>query len=120
MVWLTGAATVIWFIFMTVLSHQTGEVTAKTGSRATRILKGIDEALLRTAAHICCFLILTVLLLTTLRLAGFTVIPGVVACVLWAWGDEWTKQFVAGRHYELIDTVKNLIGVGLGCLSLLV
>ncbi len=62
----------------------------------------------------------TVLLLTTLRLAKMPVLPRVLFAILWAWGDEWTKQFVSGRHYELIDTANNLTGVGLGCLVLLI
>lgn len=120
MAWITGAATILWFFLMTYLSHQTGDGTARTGKRIVSILKGLDEAFLRTAAHIGCFLILTILLLTTLQLAGAPVLPGVIGAVLWAWGDEWTKQFISGRHYELIDTAKNIIGVGLGCLVLLI
>ena len=120
MAWITGVATILWFILMTYLSHQTCDGTARTGKRIVGLLKGVDEAFLRTAAHIGCFLILTVLLLTTLRLATMPVLPGVLFAVLWAWGDEWTKQFIAGRHYELTDTAKNLTGVGLGRLVLLI
>lgn len=119
MVWITGTATILWLILMTCLSHQTGDGTAETGKWIMGLLKGVDEAFLRTVAHIGCFLILTILLLTTLRLAGVPVLPGVIGAVLWAWGDEWTKQFISGRHYELIDTAKNIIGVGVGCLILL-
>ena len=99
MAWITGVATILWFILMTYLSHQTGDGTARTGRWITGVLKNVDEAFLRTAAHIGCFLILTVLLLTTLRLAKVPVLPGVLFAVLWAWGDEWTKQFISGRHY---------------------
>ncbi len=120
MVWITGVATILWFILMTYLSHQTGDGTARTGKQIMRHLKGMDEAFLRTVAHIGCFLLFTVLLLTTLRLMKISVLPGVIVAVLWAWGDEWTKQFISGRHYELIDAAKNLIGVGLGCLVLLI
>ena len=120
MVWITGAATILRFILMTYLSHQTGDGTARTGKRIVGLLKGVDEAFLRTAAHVGCFFILTVLLLTTLKLAGTSVLPGIVGAAIWAWGDEWTKQFIMGRHYELIDTAKNLTGVGLGCLMLLI
>lgn len=52
MAWITGTATILWLILMTYLSHQTGDGTAKTGKRIVGLLKGVDEAFLRTAVHI--------------------------------------------------------------------
>ena len=119
MEYITGMMALLWFIFMTFLSHQNGKDTAKTGRWFTNLFKGINEAFLRTIAHMGCFCVLTILILITLRIKKLSIIPGIVGVSFWAWGDEWTKQLVPGRHYELIDTAKNLIGVALGSAGVL-
>jgi len=65
---------------------------------------------LRSAAHFVIFFILTIL---SFWCFGFL---GVAGAVVWAVLDEVTKIPVPGRHYSFKDVMKNMVGVCLGVL----
>ena len=116
-------ATVLWFLFMTYLSHQDGEHTRKTSrelaDRLTFLQKDRDllNGRLRSAAHVVTYMILAVLLGITLALGGAPL--GALGGVLvWAWLDEATKHWIPGRHFSWWDVGLNCIGTGLGCIAL--
>ena len=69
---------------------------------------------LRSAAHFVIFTILTIL---SFWCFGFL---GVVGAVVWAVLDEVTKIPVPGRHYSFKDVMKNMLGVCLGVLLVIV
>ena len=121
--WLAVVLTIIWFIFMTFLSHQDGEGTARASGRLMRLFWFLEPQQIemvsgwtRKGAHIFCFMVLTMLLLGALYLAKLRGWLGVVALCVWCFFDEWTKRSIPGRHYSTIDVMLNLIGVLLGWL----
>ena len=69
---------------------------------------------LRSAAHFIIFFILTIL---SFWCFGFL---GVAGAAVWAALDEVTKIPVPGRHYSFKDVMKNMLGVGLGVLIVIV
>lgn len=109
-----------WFSLSTFLSHQPGESTARTSRGLARKLSWMNtdtESLnghLRSAAHFIIFFILTIL---TFWCFGFF---GVAGAVVWAVLDEVTKIPVPGRHYSFNDVMKNMVGVCLGVLLVIV
>lgn len=117
------AAPVAWFVFMTYLSHQNGEETAKASEWLMRLFWFLDESRVemvsgwtRRGAHVFCFTVLTVLLLIALRLANMHVWLGVLAVCVWCFFDEWTKRSIPGRHYSTFDVMLNIGGVLIGWL----
>lgn len=115
------AATITWFIFITYLSHQDGEGTAKASEHLMRLFWFLDDEYIETVsswtrrgAHVFCFMVLTILLLTVLRMARLHTWMGVVGLCVWCFLDEWTKRSIPGRHYGTFDVMLNLIGVMLG------
>jgi len=123
-VWFWAAATGAWFVFMTCLSHQTGQQTSRVSRTLAEelhpLLPAADterlNALLRKTAHVVVFGVLTVLLAATLH-AGkaqhWRPAAGAVL-VLWCWGDEATKRGVPGRHLSWLDVGLNGLGMVLG------
>ena len=116
-------ATIIWFIFMTYLSHQNGEETARASSRLMQLFCFFDDGQVeivsswtRRGAHVFCFMILTVLLMKLLRIAKLHAWIGVMAVCVWCFFDEWTKRSIPGRHYSTFDVMLNVAGVLLGWL----
>ena len=114
-------ATIIWFIFIIFLSHQDGTETALASQRFMKLFWFLKEDQLeivsgwtRKCAHIFCFMVLTVLLTETLRLLKMRIGSGVATICLLCFLDEWTKQFVSGRHYSTLDVMLNLLGVLIG------
>ena len=120
-----------WFSLSTFLSHQPGESTARTSRGLARRIRGVFhshrcgseaehddvESLnghLRSAAHFVIFFILTIL---SFWCFGFL---GVAGAVVWAVLDEVSKIPVPGRHYSFKDVMKNMVGVCLGVLLLIV
>ncbi|MCD7892581.1 MAG: VanZ family protein [Erysipelotrichaceae bacterium] len=109
--------TIIWFVFMTYLSHQDGEHTGKMSRSIAELFIGhygdIEELniKLRKLAHIFVFFILSVLVLLTVK-SWYVLI---VLCV-WAFVDEATKPWIQGRHFSLFDVSLNLVGVVIGLL----
>ena len=115
--------TIIWFIFMTYLSHQDGEGTARASSRLMRLFWFLNDeqiqlvsAWTRKGAHVICFLVLTILVLAALHLIKLHAWIGVSAVCVWCFFDEWTKRSIPGRHYSTFDVMLNIAGVVLGWL----
>ena len=116
---------VLWFCFMTWLSHQNGNDTTKTSRHLAESLGSIFHGRdlhqlngkLRREAHIVVFAVLTVLVLLTM-MAGKIEGRWIAVCqiCLWVWLDEATKPLVQGRHFQWMDVGLNLIGVGIGSL----
>ena len=117
------AAAAAWFVFMTYLSHQNGEETARASERLMRLFWFLDEGQVeivsgwtRRGAHVLCFTVLTVLLVMALQLANMHVWLGVSAVCVWCFFDEWTKRSIPGRHYSTFDVMLNIGGVLIGWL----
>ena len=116
--------TVLWFLFMTWLSHQDGEHTSKASMELAEHLTGVFKFLktdrdvlngrLRRLAHIFLFFGLTLLLGATLSAASKPLWPGIAAAVVWSWADERTKPFISGRHFGWFDVGLNLLGTAIG------
>lgn len=111
--------TVLWFIFMTCLSHQDGEHTAKTSRNLAEKLSFLDidvrilNGKLRRAAHVAVFAVFTILFGITLWIGGY---PhwAAIGVMLWGYIDEATKPLIQGRHFSWVDVGLNLIGVVIG------
>lgn len=124
MVWLGMTATTAWFVFMTWLSHQSGEKTSRASRMLAedlgKLLPSEDperlNALLRKTAHVVVFAVLAVLSLLTWQAAGKRPAGyGIwAALLLWCLGDEATKRMVPGRHFSWLDTGLNVLGVLVG------
>lgn len=118
--WFWAAATAVWFVLMTVLSHQdgphTGEVSRTLAQELRPLLPAVDqEALnrtLRRAAHPLLFGGLTVLLGITLHTgeAQYSRVVAFGILLLWCWGDEATKRGIPGRHFSWLDVGLNALG----------
>ena len=102
-------AAVVWIVFMTALSHTPGE---KSGAESRWLARttGVDEAVLRRAAHVFLFLVLG---LFAAEGWGWT---GVAVAAVWGLVDEATKVWIPGRHFSWIDVGLNLIGCVIGLL----
>ena len=70
--------TILWFLFMTYLSHQDGEHTGRTSRELAEKLSFLDSDInilngrLRRLAHVVVYAVLTVLLAITLKLGGYS------------------------------------------------
>ena len=111
--------TILWFLFMTYLSHQDGEHTGRTSRELVEKLSFLDSDInilnsrLRRMAHVVVYAVLTVLLGTTLELGGHS--PWLAAgTIVWAWADEATKPLVQGRHFSWLDVGRNVLGIAIG------
>ena len=111
--------TILWFLFMTYLSHQDGEHTGRVSLELAEHLRFLDADMndlngkLRRAAHIVVFAVFTLLLGLTLRLGGLPLGWLLVAAV-WNYVDEATKPWIQGRHFSWFDVGLNLVGTLLG------
>lgn len=111
--------TILWFLFMTYLSHQDGEHTGRVSLELAEHLRFLDADMndlngkLRRAAHIVVFAVFTLLLELTLRLGGLPLGWLLVAAV-WSYVDEATKPWIQGRHFSWFDVGLNLVGTLLG------
>ncbi len=112
--------TVLWFIFMTYLSHQDGEHTGKASLGLAKKLKFLGSNInklnshLRKTAHVFLFFIFILLLNITLKSMELQIGYGVIVAVFWAWADEKTKLFIKGRHFSWFDVCLNVLGIALG------
>lgn len=123
--------TVVWFVFMTWLSHQNGNDTGETSRHLAEELGGLFGSVditelngkLRQVAHTVVFAVLTVLVLTTVCVGGGSwraVVIAVVVLLFWAWCDEYTKPLmeklglIPGRHFSWYDVGLNILGVVIG------
>ena len=112
--------TILWFLFMTYLSHQDGEHTGRTSRELAEKLSALDfldsdinilNGRLRRLAHVVVYAVLTVLLGTTLELGGHSSWLTAGAIV---WADEATKPLVQGRHFSWLDVGRNVLGIAIG------
>lgn len=113
------AFTILWFLFMTYLSHQGGEHTGRTSRELAEKLSFLDSDMnilnsrLRRMAHVVVYAVLAVLLGITLKLSGHS--PWLtVGAIVWAWADEATKPLVQGRHFSWFDVGLNVLGIVIG------
>lgn len=114
--------TILWFLFMTYLSHQDGEHTGKTSRELAEKLSALDfldsdinilNGRLRRLAHVVVYAVLAVLLGTTLELGGHSQWLA-AGTIVWAWADEATKPLVQGRHFSWLDVGRNVLGIAIG------
>ena len=101
--------TILWFLFMTWLSHQDGEHTSRTSLELANHMKhwfpvrdiGKLNQQLRRAANV-----------STAAMAA-----GLILAVFWGWADEATKPMIQGRHFSWFDVRLNWMGTGIGILA---
>ncbi|MDO5337433.1 MAG: VanZ family protein [Eubacteriales bacterium] len=111
--------TILWFFFMTYLSHQDGEHTSRASRDLAEHLRFLDTDIndlngkLRRAAHIVVFAVFTFLLGLTLDFGGASLKWMIIAAV-WSYVDETTKPWIQGRHFSWFDVGLNLIGTAIG------
>lgn len=116
--------TVIWFLFMTYLSHQDGEHTSRTSRDLVKLLfhshnVEIINAYVRKAAHIIVFLVLSLLSGFTMFLFETTNLYLIPLQLIWAYLDELTKRTIRGRHFSWTDVLLNMTGVLIGNMILI-
>ncbi len=119
--------TILWFLFMTWLSHQDGEHTSRTSLELANHMKhwfpvrdiGKLNQQLRRAAHVILFAVFTILLTGTLHSAPYQQPPWQRADPgsLLGWADEATKPMIQGRHFSWFDVRLNWMGTGIGILA---
>lgn len=121
MLYLFIILTVIWFIFMTYLSHEDGEHTSKTSLRLAKLftflgddIKEIDRYL-RKLAHIVVFAVFAVLFCITVRIANLPVWT-MSLVYIFTIVDEATKPLIRGRHFSIYDVMLNIAGTSIGVL----
>lgn len=100
-------AAVVVFIVEVVLSHTPGDRSGAESKTLSR-LTGIKEVLLRRAAHVALFALLS--LFAGLGFGWY----GIGFAALWSFVDETTKPLIPGRHCSALDIGLNLIGVAVG------
>ena len=111
--------TILWFVFMTYLSHQDGEHTGRTSRELAEKLSFLDTDVnvlngkLRRLAHIVVFAVLMILLGMTLRIGGMP-LRWLLTVVVWSYVDEATKPLIQGRHFSWFDVGLNLLGTVIG------
>lgn len=116
--------TILWFLFMTYLSHQDGEHTGRTSRELAEKLSFLDSDInilngrLRRLAHVAVYAVLTILFAITLKLGGY--FPCLTAAtIVWAWADEATKPLVQGRHFSWFDVGSNVLGIAIGMIAVI-
>ena len=111
--------TILWFLFMTYLSHQDGEHTGRASRELAEKLSFLDSDInilngrLRRLAHVVVYAVLTVLLAITLKLGGYSLWL-TAGTIVWGWADEASKPLVQGRHFSWLDVGRNVLGIALG------
>ena len=120
--------TILWFLFMTYLSHQDGEHTGRTSRELAEKLSALAfldfdinilNGRLRRLAHVVVYAVLAILLGTTLALGGYSV-RLTAGTIVWAWADEATKPLVQGRHFSWFDVALNVLGIVIGMVIVVV
>ena len=107
--------TILWFFFMTYLSHQDGEHTSRASWDLAEHLHFLDSDInnlngkLRRVAHVVVFAVFAFLLGLTLEFGGASFKWMLIAAV-WSYVDEATKPWIQGRHFSWFDVGLNLIG----------
>ena len=125
MLYLFICLTVMWFIFMTYLSHEDGEHTKKTSLRLARHFEFLGDDVeeinryLRKIAHIVVFAVFAILYCITVRLAE---LPLWTMSLVYVFTivDEATKPLIKGRHFNIYDVVLNVAGTTIGVLVVMI
>lgn len=60
--------------------------------------------------------ILLMVITKNTSLRRFTYVPAVVFPAVWAWVDELSKIAIEGRHFSVLDSMLNMLGVAIGAL----
>lgn len=83
-------------------------------SRGLSRLTHLNERMLRTSAHVVAYLILGALV----RLAWLSAPTVIIILAVAGVGiiDEWSKQYVSGRHCSFKEMGLNVVGAVLGVL----
>lgn len=102
--------TILWLLFMLVLSHIPGEPSGAE-SRWLSSMTGVREGILRRSAHVVLYLVLAVLATVAWPEAKLWV-KGLVLVII-AIGDESSKalSIFHGRHCSIFEIGLNLLGV---------
>lgn len=105
--------TILWLLFMLVLSHIPGEPSGAE-SRWLSSMTGVKEGVLRRAAHVVLYLVLAVL--ATLAWPETQLWVKCLVLVIIAIGDESSKalSIFHGRHCSIFEIGLNLLGVCIG------
>lgn len=125
MLYLFIVLTVIWFVFMTYLSHEDGEYTSRTSLRLARLLTFLGDDIeeidryLRKLAHIVVFAVFAILFCITLRIADLPVWTMSLVYIFTV-VDEATKPLSRGRHFSISDVMLNVAGTAIGVLVAMV
>ena len=125
MLYLFICLTVMWFIFMTYLSHEDGEHNKKTSLRLARHFEFLGDDVeeinryLRKIAHIVVFAVFAILYCITVRLAE---LPLWTMSLVYVFTivDEATKPLIKGRHFNIYDVVLNVAGTTIGVLVVMI
>ena len=100
----------LWFIFMSYLSHEKGEQTKKRSIMIMSFLPSFMlpyHLIIRKIAHVFLFCVFT-LLMMNINSWLF------LFALLWGYFDEYTKRNIDGRHCDIEDIMLNILGVGVG------
>ena len=129
----------LWLLLIYTLSTQNGPTTANTSSglaiRIAKVVYGMPNAdqidhthiMIRKAAHVALFGVLGILAGILCVKEKRISIPSnrffmaYLCLLLYLFLDEWHKQFIEGRHKEIIDMLLNMAGstIGLGLVALI-
>ena len=120
------ALTLLWLSLILLLSSQNGNETAQTSSVIAKkivnlIYKNASESKIHTVhlfirklAHIFLFLVYGALVSVTAivffeKKHKVAMIVSALCIGIYAFFDEWHKQFIGGRHFDLHEVLLNLI-----------
>lgn len=122
--------TICWMYLIYFLSSQNGDQTAQTSSGIAKILADLIyleptesqinnmHIAIRKLAHICLFFVLgtlnflsisSLIRQTTKNIKYITLLCAMLTTSAYGFFDEWHKQFIAGRHFDLRETLLNII-----------
>ena len=123
-------AVLVWMLLIFTLSSQNGTQTTQVSAGLAQTTAQVlyDQPTehqvvevhmdIRTAAHIVLFFVLGVLLFfacsasfghTSKRRRWLGAVTAVVLACAYGFFDEWHKQFIDGRHFDLGETALNFI-----------
>ena len=105
--------TLIWMVFMTFLSHQNGHRSGEESRWISERLR-VPDHLIRRSAHVLVYLILTILLLVTMRSYGIDMRIGILTTVIYSIIDEATKPLCIFRHWSTPEELLNILGIVIG------
>ena len=94
------------------LSHQPGDVSGQESARIAEWL-GVSDAFLRSMCHYVLFFLIALCFGISLMLWEKSLWWLSLILIL-CWLDEATKPWIMGRHFDLEDVGKNVIGAGCG------